>query len=80
VPTKHKSDLETIDRLGKAIDVQLGVGTDPSILAKSAARSGSIPFPYEATCMLCNLNFLTKRELDTHDRASESLHKILLRR
>jgi|ERR1017187_9221407 hypothetical protein len=76
-----KSDLETIDRLGKAIDVQLGgVGTDPGILAKSVARSGTIPFPYEATCMLCNLNFMSKAELDGHDRAADTYHQTILRR
>src|SRR5580693_935288 len=43
-----KSDLETIDRLGKAIDARLGAGTDSGILAKSVAGSGTIPFPFEA--------------------------------
>jgi len=67
--------LRALETVTKAVD---NLQSSNDILAKAHRFSGSIPYPYQAQCLLCQKNFMSKAELDSHDVTNQELHKSLL--
>ena len=72
---KDAAQLRALETVTKAVD---NLQSSGDTLAKGHRSSRSIPYPYQAQCILCSLNFMSKAELDSHDAVSAELHKALL--